>query len=145
MRRERPKDPYLSSRFVVEIEGIDIAGFSEVTGLQVEVEVEEYREGGLNDQTRHFSGRVRYPARLVLKHGFGDSRVLWDWHKNVAEGRVQPKNLSIILHDAQGNERARWNVTKAYPVKWAGPDFKGNASEIAVETLELVHRGFTRA
>lgn len=142
--RPRNKDPYLSSRFAVEFDGQIIAGFSEVNGLQVEIEVEEYREGGLNDHVHHFAGKVRYPARLVLKHGFADSRAIWDWQNNIIAGQVRRKNLSIVLHDEQGNEKARWNVDQAYPVKWSGPDFRANASEVAVEALELVHEGFTR-
>jgi phage tail-like protein len=145
--RTRNKDPYLSSRFAVELEldGEKIAGFSEVSGLQVEIESEEYREGGLNDHVHHFAGKVRYPARIVLKHGFADSRAIWDWQSRIVQGQVQRKNVSIVLQDDQGSERARWNVAQAFPVKWSGPDFRANAAEVAFETLELVHRGFTRA
>ncbi|BFU95606.1 MAG: phage tail protein [Nitrospira sp.] len=144
--RSRSKDPYLSSRFAVQIklEGEPIAGFSEVTGLQVEVELEEYREGGQNDHVHQFAGKVRYPARLVLKHGFVDSRALWDWQNEIIQGRVQRKNLSIVLHDSEGNARATWEVKKACPVKWSGPDFRANSAEVALETLELVHQGFAR-
>ena len=142
--RPRNKDPYLSARFAVEFDGTIVAGFSEVNGLQVEVEVEEYREGGLNGHVHHFAGKVRYPARLVLKHGFADSRALWDWQSDIVKGQVRRKNVSIVLRDGDGGEKARWNVVEAYPVKWSGPDFRANASEVALETLELVHRGFSR-
>jgi len=145
--RPRSKDPHLSSRFAVkvELEGEAIAGFSEVSGLQVEVEVEEYREGGHNDYIHQFAGKVRYPTRLVLKHGFVDSRALWDWQCKIVQGQVQRKNVSIVLHDYEGNPKATWNVKEAYPVKWSGPDFRANAAEVAIEALELVHRGFTRS
>lgn len=144
--RLRNKDPYLSSRFAVQVrlEGEPIAGFSEVTGLQVEVEVEEYREGGRNDHVHQFAGKVRYPTRLVLKHGFIDSRALWEWQNKSIQGQVERKNLSLVLHDREGTARATWEVKEAYPVKWSGPDFRANAAEVALETLELVHRGFSR-
>lgn len=143
--RSRSKDPYLSARFAIEFDGTIVAGFSEVMGLQVEIEVEEYREGGLNDHVHHFAGKTRYPARLVLKHGVADSRALWDWQNKIITGPAQYKNLSIVLQDETGTEKARWNVEKAYPVKWSGPEFRAHAAEIAMETLELVHDGFTRA
>lgn len=142
--RPRKEDPYLSARFAVELDGQIVAGFSEVNGLQVEVEVEEYREGGLNERVHHFAGKVRYPARLVLKHGFADNRTIWDWQSKIIEGQILRKNVSIVLHDDHGSEKARWNISQAYPVKWSGPDFRANAAEVAVETLELVHQGFAR-
>ncbi len=143
--RPRSQDPYISARFAVEFDGKIVAGFSEVTGLQVEIDVEEYREGGLNGYIHRFAGKARYPARLVLKHGFFDSREMWKWQNGIIEGNMQRKNVSIVLHNDQGDEKARWNIKKAYPVKWSGPDFRAQAAEIALETLELVHNGFTRA
>lgn len=145
--RPRSRDPYLSARFAVQVkfEGETIAGFSEVTGLQVEIEIEEYREGGRNDYVHQFAGKVRYPARLVLKHGFVDNRVLWNWQKSIMDGKVQRQNLSIVLLDESNDKvKAKWNIQEAYPVKWTGPDFRANTAEAALETLELVHRGFTR-
>lgn len=141
----RSQDPYFSTCFAVKFDKQIVAGFSEVTGLQVEIEVEEYREGGLNGYIHRFAGKARYPARLVLKHGFFNSREMWKWQNDIIEGNIQRKNISIVLHDAQGNKLAQWDFEKAYPVKWSGPDFRAHAAEIAMETLELVHDGFTRA
>ena len=67
-------DPYLGFKFLVEIEGLVVGGFSEVTGLQVETEVETYREGGLNEYVHKLAGPTRYPSNLVLKHGMTESR-----------------------------------------------------------------------
>lgn len=138
-------DPYLGFRFVVELDGVIVAGFSEVTGLQVEVEVQEYREGGLNSFMHKLAGPARYPSNLVLKHGITKSRELWQWHQEVASGSFKRKNGSIILLNSTADEVWRWNFEGAYPVRWNGPDLRGNASEVAVETLELVHRGIKLA
>ena len=59
-------DPYLGFRFLVEIQGLIVAGFSEVGGLQAEIETFEYREGGLNDYAHHLPGPVRYPNLVNL-------------------------------------------------------------------------------
>jgi len=141
---DRKKDPYLSFLFGVEVGGSTIGGFSEVTGLQVEIEVEEYREGGLNEYVHRFAGKTRYPSHLVLKHGLVDSTNLWDWQSQVAQGKAERRNLSIILHDSEGGEKYRWNFKEAYPVRWSGPDFKAGAAEVALETLELAHNGFAK-
>ena len=138
-------DPYMGFKFVVELGGVVVAGFSEVTGLQVEVEVQEYREGGLNEYMHKRVGPTRYPSNLVLKHGITDKRELWKWHQDVAHGKVERKNGSIILLNPAGDEVWRWNFEGAYPVRWNGPDLRANTAEVAVETLELVHRGITLA
>jgi phage tail-like protein len=136
-------DPYLSFHFLVEIEGLVIGGFNEVTGLTVEVEIEEYREGGLNAYVHKLAGPARYPNNLVLKRGLTDSDALWNWHQDVVRGNIQRRNGSIILLDSAGEEQWRWNFVDAYPVRWVGPDLRASSAEVAIETLELVHRGLS--
>lgn len=138
-------DPYLSLNFLVEIEGLVTGGFNEVTGLTLEVEVEEYREGGLNAYVHKLAGPARYPNNLVLKHGLTHSDTLWSWHQGVARGNIQRKNGSIMLLDSAGEEQWRWNFVDAYPVRWVGPDLRAGSAEVAIETLELVHRGLSKA
>lgn len=138
-------DPYSGYNFAVEINGLEAGGFQEVTGLQAEIEVQEYREGGNNEYLLKFAGPVKYSANLVLKRGFADQRALFGWYWDVMHGTVERKNVSVLLLDSAGAEKHRWNFEKAYPVKWVGPDFKAAASEVAVETLELVHNGLSKA
>lgn len=139
------KDPYLNFNFVVEIEGITVGGFSEVSGLQIEVEVLPFREGGLNGYMHQIPGAAKYPSNLIFKRGLTDDIVLWNWHRDVVRGDVQRKNGSVVLRDAAGKERWRWNFQNAFPVKWHGPDLRGGTAEAAIEALELVHEGLVRA
>lgn len=139
------RDPYLSYNFAVEIEGLVVGGFSEVSGLQTEIEVQDYREGGVNQYVHRRAGPAKYPANLVLKKGVTDVRTMWNWYYSVAQGSVQRKNLSVLLLDSAGQEKLRWNFEQAYPVKWVGPDLKGTVSEVAVESVELAHCGFAAA
>ena len=138
-------DPYLSFNFLVEIENVVVAGFSEVTGLQVETEIKEYREGGLNDYMHRFAGPTRYSTNLILKRGLTDADTLIAWHRDVTQGTIKRKNGSIVLLDITGEERWRWNFIEAYPVKWIGPNLRATGSEVAVETLELAHNGVIKA
>lgn len=138
-------DPYLGFNFLVEIQGIAIAGFMEVSGLQVEVEVHDYREGGLNEYIHKLPGPTRYPSNLVLKRGITDVDALWKWHQDVTQGKIERKNGSIVLMNSAGEEKWRWNFVEAYPVRWVGPDLRASAAEVAVETMELAHRGLSKA
>jgi phage tail-like protein len=133
-------NPFPSYNFAVEIEGLVSASFSEVSGLGLEIEVNEYREGGQNEFIHKRAGSTKYP-NLILKRGMNVITELWDWYWKVANGTIQRKNLSVVMMDASGQEWRRWNFEQAYPVKWVGPDLRGNSNEIAVESLEFAHKG----
>ena len=134
-------DPFPSFNFAVEISGLIVAAFSEASGLQAEIEVQEYREGGVNGYMHKRAGPARYPSNLTLKKGITDSTELWAWYCQVLQGTIQRKSLDVVLMDSAGTEQRRWTFQKAYPVKWAGPDLKAQSSEMAIESMELAHEG----
>lgn len=137
-------DPYTAFNFLVEIEGLLVGGFSEVTGLQIETEVEEYREGGRNGYIHKLAGPTRYPANLVLKHGLTDIESLWSWHQEIVKGNIERKNGTIYLLDRRQLPAMWWDFKGAYPVKWTGPELRADANNVAVETVELVHQGISK-
>jgi phage tail-like protein len=147
----RDKDPFGNFRFVIELGSIQVAGFAECTGLQMETKVFEYNEGGRNETTLKFPETTNH-GNITLKRGLTQSNELINWQFDVAQGifsknsrpqNPQSKNpdSAIILQDEKGNYVKRWNLIRAFPVKWIGPDFKGNSSELAIETIELAHEG----
>jgi phage tail-like protein len=136
-------DPFLVFNFAVEIRGLVVGGFREVSGLQAEAEIEEYREGGVNEFIHKRAGPIRYSTNLTLRKGITDSTALWSWYCDVARGKVERKNISIVLMDSGGQEQRRWNFQRAYPVKWAGPELKALGSEVAIEAIELAHDGLS--
>ena len=142
--RSISEDPYFGFNFRVEITGVEVAGFSEVSGLQVEIETEDFREGGLNEFMHKLAGPARYPSNLILKRGLMDSSTLWEWQQDIVQGKIRRHSGSIILLNSAAEEKWRWNFKDAYPVKWSGPDLRGLTNEVAVETLELVHRGLAK-
>ena len=127
-------------RFMVEIDYMLVAGFSEVSGIQIETEIEEYREGGVNEYVHKLVKGTRH-VPLVLKRGIS-SYELWNWYWEVLEGNIIRRSGAIILFDHNYEEYRRWTFDGAYPVKWVGPELKANVSEIAIEQIELVHNGF---
>jgi phage tail-like protein len=140
----RKGDPYFSYRFKVEIKGVQVGAFSEVTGLQVEIETHDYREGGVNEFIHRVAGPARYPNHLIFKHGLMDGDLLWGWMQDVVAGDFERHNGSVILMNSAGDPVWRWNFKDAYPVRWAGPDLRAGTAEVALETLELVHRGISK-
>ena len=139
----RPPDPYRVFQFIVEINGTQVGGFSEVTGLEVRTEFDEYREGGVNDYVHKIAKETRYP-NLTLKRGITDATELWEWHQQVVAGDIQRKTVSVVLLDLQRQEKWRWVFRDAYPVKWNGTDLNATGNTIAVESVELAHHGMTK-
>lgn len=137
-------EPYGAFNFLIEFEGLLAGGFAEASGLQVEIETEDYREGGQNGFKHKLPGPAHYPQNLVLKRGLTDVDSLWAWQQDVAKGRIKRRNGTIYLLDGSGLPATWWDVLGAYPVKWAGPELRAGGSEVAFETLELAHRGITQ-
>ena len=138
------KDPFRNFRFLLEIDGISQGGFAECSGFGSNVEVIEYREGGEAATVRKLPGKVSYPD-ITLKWGVTDSRELYDWHLAAVNGQIQRKNGSIVLQNDAGQEQIRWNFVEAWPIKWTGPTFNATGSDVAIESLEIVHEGIARA
>jgi len=133
-------DPLTTFSFFVEVEKIQQAAFSEFSGIQAEVEVFAYEEGGCNDYVHKLPGRTKF-SNITLKRGLAETDDLWLWFQDVINGAVTRKNVSVVLYDAAHKEAKRWNFTRAYPVKWVGPAFKAGENAISIETLELAHEG----
>ena len=136
-------DPYQAFNFLVEIEGILAGGFSECSGLAVETDFHDYREGGRNDFVHRFAGRSKNPP-LILKHGLTQISGLWSWHQDVVQGTIKRRNGTVYLLDKQHIPVMWWNFKDALPVKWSGPDLRADSGNVAVESIELTHRGLSR-
>ena len=141
-------DPYQVFNFRIEIESILAGGFSECSGLQVETEFQEYREGGVNDYMHRFVGSTKNPP-LVLKHGLTQIDGLWRWHQEVVDGvahgkAINRRNGTIYLLDRKGLPVMWWDFKEALPIKWTGPELRADSGAVAFESVELVHRGLSR-
>ncbi len=139
------KDPLRNFRFLVEIEGIVQGSFSEATIPDSTQDPIEYRAGDEAPTARKIPGLIKY-GNVTLKWGITDSLDLYNWRKLVEDGKTKDarKNMAIILMDEEGNPAARWEFTDAWPNKYDAPDLNAKGTDIAIETLEIVHEGFKR-
>ena len=71
-----------------------------------------------------------------------DADSIWQWEQQMLRGEVKRHNVSIILMNSAGQDKWRWEFQDAFPVRWSGPDLRAGSAEVAIETLELAHRGF---
>jgi len=138
-------DPYRNFRFRVEIDGIQVAGFSEATIPDSTTDTVDYREGIDPTHQKKLSGLTKY-GNITLKKGLTDSMDLYNWKKSVEDLGAQGarKNISLILIDEEGKDKSRWNIIEAWPIKYDPSDFSAKGNEVVIESLEIVHEGVTR-
>ena len=135
-------DPFPAFRFELRLDDLPVAGFSEIAGLSLQTDVQDYAEGGLVGSIHRFHGQTRQ-SNLTLKRGLVDRR-LWDWYFKLTQGQVRYRNGSIVVLSPDGGDTTmEVQFYRAFPVKWSGPDLNAGQSQIAVEALELAHGGLT--
>ena len=137
-------DPFMAFSYVVSVDPADdpIGGFTDVTGLVAESEVETLRAGGVNEAEIQLPGAVKFPGRLVLRRGLADERKLWKWYSDSLRGAFKRKDVTITLRSADRRKSISWSFQAACPVKWTGPELHSQTPTVAFEAIELVHRGF---
>jgi phage tail-like protein len=142
-------DGAYSGTFLIEVDEVEIGRFNEVSGLQIDIDVEEYTEGGENGFVHKLPGRMKWP-NLVLKRGITKDDVFMAWLQQAVGDGMATRNgqskrytAAVTLLGPDGVTRLRkWNVVDAIPVRWTGPTFASDATSAAVEELEIAHHGF---
>ena len=141
-------DPLRNFRFRLEIDNLAIAGFSEVAIAETMIEAIDYREGTDPPHTRKLSGLTKY-GNITLKYGISvgsGSLDLFNWHDAVIAGDVlnQRKRITIVVQDEAGQDKTRFVVTDAWPVKYKPSDLNAKGNEVMIELLEFVNEGIER-
>ena len=114
------------------------AGFAEVFGLGMAVDVVEYRNG--NDKvnaTRKLPGLTRTPQVRLCRGIVGDLS-LFDWLQSVAKGSQDYRDITIeLLSEDQSQTVFTWSLTQAIPVSYSTPSLAAGKSALAIEELVL--------
>jgi phage tail-like protein len=141
---------YGSYYFLLEIQGvindnkIIVGGFKTVSGMDSETEIIEFKQG--NDLiVRKKPGRTTY-ANIVLERGYTATDDLWQWRKNIEDGKIDRRAGSVIILDQDGQtEVARYNFYEGWPCKWNAPEMDSDSSSMAIEKIELAIEKVERA
>ena len=129
-------DPLRNFRFRLEIDGVALAGFSEVAIGDAKIEA---------PRARKLPGLRKY-GNITLKRGLvlgGTALDLFKWHADVAAGldQIRRRQVVIVMRDEAGADAARLVVTDAWPVKYEPSDLNAKGNEVAIELLELANEG----
>ena len=134
------KDPIRNFRFRVEIDGIQQAGFSEVSGFDITVDPIDYREGTDPTHVRKLTGMTKY-GNVTLKWGITTSMELYNWHRQIVDGDIVRKTLAIVSVNERGEDVNRWEIVEAWPTKYDPMDFNAKGNEAGIATLEVACEG----
>ena len=133
--------PMPKFNFEVDL-GTELKGvaFQEVSGMDVEVQIIEYR----HSNSKLFSpekmpGIAKY-GNVTMKRGiFVNDNSFWDWHKEIKMNTIKRRTVLIKLLDEEGSVTMQWQLNNAWPTKISSTDLKSDGSEVAIDTLEVAH------
>jgi phage tail-like protein len=143
-------NPYGAFNYVVALggaqgdgsEGTIVGGFSDVSGLGMEVSYSEYRNGNERFNTTRKVPNTHKLDDVTLKRGLVGSLDLFEWLKGVRDGTADPRSVTITLLDEARQAVATWTLRQAQPKKWTGPTLAAKGGgEVAMEEFSLVHEG----
>jgi phage tail-like protein len=140
--------PYPAFNFIVNIgTGEAFGGFSDVSGLQTEITVSEYRNG--NEKLNHVRKvqSVHKVGDVTLKRGLVKSADMWSWIQDTRiKGPDAKREVSIVLRDEAGQPVQTWNLHNVIPLKYTGPTFAAKGGgDVAMEELVLSAEGLDLA
>jgi len=135
--------PLVKFHFQVEWGGTKI-GFTEVSGLDVETEIVEYRDGASPEYSKiKMPGMQKY-SNLTLKRGtFKSDNEYYKWWNTVKLNTIERRDITISLLNEDHDPVVTWKVKAAWPTKIQSTDLKADGNEVAIESMEIVHEGLT--
>lgn len=142
-------EPPLANRFRLEVDGVQIGFFLEVSGLEMRIDVHEHTEGGQNGFVHKLPGRISWP-NLVFKRGLVDSDALFSWvARSSGEGFAAAGSTltrttgAVSLLGDDGKPLRSWSLIEPFPMRWTGPRLVATSSDPLDEEVEVAHHGFT--
>ncbi len=135
--------PIVKFHFQVEWGGAKI-GFTEVSGLDVETEVVEYREGASKEYSKIKMPGMQKFSNITLKRGtFATDNEYYEWWNTVKQNTIERRDITISLLNEEHEPVVVWKVKNGWPAKVQSTDLKADGNEVAIETMEIVHEGLT--
>ncbi len=116
--------------------------FLEVSGLSIEHEVIEYRDGNSKVMSaQKIPGMTKF-SNITLKRGIipGDNE-MYQWMISVHGPQVERRDVLIKLLNNEHNPTLTWRARNAWPCKLYYSTLNASGNEVAVETIELAHEG----
>ena len=131
--------PLVAYAFGLEMEGVQVAEFKSISGLETTVEVTELRQAGADGKivVNKIPGQVKY-GDVTFSRGFTKDSSLYDWYKEIVDGTITTKLGSVVIYDLAGTETARWNLEACWPSVLKINGLEAGQSEVMIEEMTFV-------
>lgn len=137
-------DPYRSYNFKLVIQGVTEGHFTECTNMSIKIDAIRYREGGQSQVVHRIPGQVEY-GDITLRYGLTSSNELWTWLMSGVKGKVDRKNVSIVMLESDGvSEVLRWDLVNAWVSEWRGAPLDALGRQLAIESVTIVFETLDR-
>jgi phage tail-like protein len=140
-------DPLIGFNYAIDVGGTIKGFFTKCEGLGSETTVVDHKvvDDAGRDLVKKIPGRLEW-GDITLSRGITSSMDFWEWRKLVEDGKVGDarKNGSIVMHDQDLSEVARWDFVNGWPSKLEGPSLSSEGNEVGVESITIVHEGIVR-
>jgi len=118
--------------------------FQEVSGLDTETQVIEYRHSNSPAYSTIKMPGIKKFGNVTMKKGvFTKDNAFWDWYKEIAMNTTKRVNVVVELLDEKGVPTMTWTLANAWPTKISSPTLKSDGNEVAIQTIEIAHEGLT--
>lgn len=135
--------PLPKFHFQVEWAGSKV-GFTECSGLDVETEIIEYRDGASPEYSKRKMPGMQKFSNITLKRGvFATDNEFYNWWNTVSLNTIERRDLTISLLNESHEPVVVWKIKSAWPTKIQSTDLKADGNEVAIETMELAHEGLS--
>ena len=135
--------PLVKFHFQIDWGGTKI-GFTEVSGLDVETEIVEYREGSSPEYSKIKMPGMQKFSNITLKRGtFKSDNEYFKWWNTVKLNTIERRDVTISLLNEEHAPVVTWKIKNAWPTKIQSTDLKADGNEVAIESMELAHEGLT--
>jgi len=133
--------PLPKFHFQAEWGGVRI-GFTEISGLDVETEVIEFRDGASKEYSKRKMPGMQKFTNVTMKRGvFASDNDYYKWWNTVALNTVERRDVTVSLLNEKHEPVLVWKIKNAWPTKIASTDLKSDGNEVAIESIELAHDG----
>jgi len=139
----------VASRFLFEVDGLEVATFNEIEGLEMRVEVVTFSEGGQNGFVHQLPGRATWPTLIMRKGTISNDTALWDWINETtgdefaANGnKLERKTAAITVMSGTGQRMRAWNLLGAWPCYWTLSKMSVDSNMPLGEEIHIKHHGF---
>ena len=135
--------PWPSPAFRFEVDfGTDLKGivFQEVSGLEAETQIIEYRHGDSPVFSTIKMPGIAKHGNVTMKRGiFVNDSVFWSWMNDIKMNTIKRRTVTIKLLDETGKAVMQWMLNNAWPTKITSTDLKSDGNEVAVDTIEIAY------